>query len=353
MPTEHNLNDCQLFHGDCLEVLLKIPDNSVDLIATDPPYFGVKKNDWDNQWPDVESFLAWLDDVLFQCFRVLKPTGSLYLFCSPQLSAETELLIKQRFDVLNHIVWAKPSGMFMRHCKENLRSYAAKTERLIFAQHYNADGFAKGAVGYEQKKEQAKQSAFAPIITYFKQARTDLKVPAKAINEATGTQMCSHWFSESQWKLPTKEQYEKLQVLFAEYAKDKLNPLYRDYDDVAHEIMGLNVDYDALKDEFDLARRYFKVSAKVHYTDVWDFKVVQPYPGKHVCEKPAAMMEHIISSSSRPGDVVLDAFLGSGSTAKAALKLGRKVIGIEFEEETYLKTKAELEAFEYMAKVAP
>jgi site-specific DNA-methyltransferase (adenine-specific) len=344
MPIEHNLNDCQLFHGDCLEVLLKISDNSVDLIATDPPYFGVKKNDWDNQWPDVESFLAWLDDVLFQFFRVLKPTGSLYLFCSPQLSAETEMLIKQRFDVLNHIVWAKPSGMFMRHCKENLRSFAAKTERVIFAQHYNADGFAKGAVGYYQKKEQAKQNAFAPIIEYFKQARIDLKVPAKAINEATGTQMCSHWFSESQWKLPTQEQYEKLQMLFAEYANNQLNPLYRDYDDVVHEVTGLTVDYDALKEQFELARRYFKVSAQVQYTDVWDFKVVQPYPGKHVCEKPAAMMEHIISTSSRPGDVVLDAFLGSGSTAKAALKLGRKVIGIEFEEETYLKTKAEIES---------
>jgi len=37
----------------------------------------------------------------------------------------------------------------------------------------------------------------------------------KEINEATGTQMCSHWFSESQWTLPSKEQYQKLQRLFA------------------------------------------------------------------------------------------------------------------------------------------
>lgn len=344
MPIEHNLNNCQLFHGDCLEVLPKIPDNSVDLIATDPPYFRVKKNGWDNQWPDVESFLAWLDDVLYHFYRILKPSGSLYLFCSPQLSSETELLIKQRFNVLNHIVWAKPSGSYMRHCKEKLRGFAPQTERIIFAEHYNADGFAKGLVGYDQKKEQAKRSTFAPIINYFKQAKAELNVPARAINAATGTQMCSHWFSESQWKLPTKEQYEKLQVLFSEYAKEQLNPLYRDYDCVKHELKGLHIDFEELKKEFDLARRYFKVSADVQYTDVWDFKVVQPYPGKHPCEKPSEMMDHIIETSSRKGDVVLDAFFGSGSTGKSALKLGRKVIGIEFEEETYLKTKAELEA---------
>lgn len=191
--------------------------------------------------------------------------------------------------------------------------------------------------------ESAKRSAFAPLIEYFKEAKSSLNVPASAINKATGTKMCSHWFSESQWKLPNKAQYEKLQVLFAGYANDALSPLYRDFDDVAHEYKSLNVNYDVLKAEYEQLRRPFKVSADVQYTDVWEFKVVQPYAGKHPCEKPAAMMEHIVQTSSRPGDVVLDAFLGSGATAKAALKLGRKVIGIEFEEETYLKTKEEIE----------
>ncbi|WP_235281970.1 hypothetical protein, partial [Thalassotalea sp. ND16A] len=168
--------------------------------------------------------------------------------------------------MLNHIVWAKPSGMYMRHCKEKLRSYAPQTERVIFAQHYNADGYAKGLVGYDQKKEQAKRNTFAPLIDYFKKAKSDLNVSAKEINKATETQMCSHWFSESQWKLPTKEQYEKLQVLFARYANSELNPLYRDYECVKHEMQGLHVDYDELKKEFELSRRYFSVNADVQYT---------------------------------------------------------------------------------------
>jgi len=47
------------------------------------------------------------------------------------------------------------------------------------------------------------------------------------------------------------------------------------------------------------------------------------------------MMEHIVRSSSREGDVVLDCFMGSGSTGKAALALGRRFVGMEFEQPTF------------------
>ncbi|WP_272672876.1 site-specific DNA-methyltransferase, partial [Providencia sp. PROV037] len=60
------------------------------------------------------------------------------------------------------------------------------------------------------------------------------------------------------------------------------------------------------------------------------------------CEKPAAMMEHIINSSSREGDVVADFFMGSGATIKAALKLNRRVIGVELEADRFEQTKAEI-----------
>jgi len=78
-------------------------------------------------------------------------------------------------------------------------------------------------------------------------------------------------------------------------------------------------------------RRPFEVTADVPYTDVWTFKTVNAYPGKHVCEKPVALMEHIVKASSRPGAVVLDCFCGSGSTGVAAQRLGRDFIGIEID----------------------
>lgn len=70
---------------------------------------------------------------------------------------------------------------------------------------------------------------------------------------------------------------------------------------------------------------------------LWSIASVQYYQGKHPCEKPADLLEHIISTSSRENAVVLDAFMGSGSTGQACLKLNRKFIGIEMEEETYVQ----------------
>jgi site-specific DNA-methyltransferase (adenine-specific) len=39
----------EIIHGDCLEEMKKLKDNSIDLILTDPPYFKMKNIDWDNQ----------------------------------------------------------------------------------------------------------------------------------------------------------------------------------------------------------------------------------------------------------------------------------------------------------------
>ncbi|EPP5815741.1 DNA methyltransferase, partial [Vibrio cholerae] len=239
-----------------------MPDNSVDLVLTDPPYFQVKKNAWDNQWPDVETFLAWLDEVMVEFWRVLKPSGSIYLFCGHKLSADTEMLMRQRFNVLNHIIWAKPNGPWRRMCKADLRSFFPATERIIFAEHYGSEGYAKGVAGYAKKCADLKREVFEPLISYFKNARESLGISAKDINQATGTQMCSHWFSASQWQLPNREQYEKLQALFAERA----GMLGRSHDELIEEFAALNADYqflsrqyDDLKAEYESLRRHFTV----------------------------------------------------------------------------------------------
>lgn len=340
----HN-GQLQLIQADCLPYLKTLPTNSIDLVLTDPPYFQVKNNAWDNQWPDVESFLAWLDEVLVEFWRVLKPSGNLYLFCGSKLASDTEMLIRSRFEVFNHIVWAKPSGPWKRTHKPSLRSFFPSTERIIFAGHYGSEGFAKGSCQYATKCTELKQAVFKPLIDYFKNAKETLQVSAKEINEITGTQMCSHWFSYSQWKLPTEEQYQKLQTLFATKSNALSRPhseLADEYQSLSHQYAHLLKDYDELKAEYETLRRPFSVSSDVPYTDVWTFAPVQYYPGKHPCEKPADLLEHIISTSSREGAVVLDAFMGSGSTGKACLKLNRRFIGIEMEKETYDKTIVEL-----------
>lgn len=81
-----------------------LPDNSVDLIATDPPYYKVKSEAWDNQWKSKDDFFNWLDKILIEFHRVLKPAGSLYLFAGPHLATNVEQAVADHFTLLNQII---------------------------------------------------------------------------------------------------------------------------------------------------------------------------------------------------------------------------------------------------------
>lgn len=340
-----------LHNADCIQLTKSLPDNSVDMVLTDPPYFRVKREKWDNQWRDVADYLAWLDDVLAGLWRVIKPTGCIYMFSGSALASDTELLVRQRFQVLNHITWAKPSGHWKKCRKEDLRKYFPASERIIFAEHYGAEGYAKGEAGYGIKCQELKRATFEPLIDYFINARKALGITAGEINAVTGTQMCNHWFGRSQWELPSERHYSALQQLFQRRAaeREQRNPLSASVDELQQNYASLSATYDVLTTQYDDLRRqyldlrrYFRVTADVQYTDIWTFAPVAWYPGKHPCEKPAELIDHILLSSSRPGDVIYDPFMGSGSTLKRCLAHNRSGIGVEMEEERFSQTTEEI-----------
>lgn len=63
----------------------------------------------------------------------------------------------------------------------------------------------------------------------------------------------------------------------------------------------------------------------------------------HPTEKPVGLMAHLITSVTKPGDLILDPFAGSGSTLVAAKKAGRRFIGIELDDEHYQKAARRIE----------
>ncbi|MXC48430.1 site-specific DNA-methyltransferase, partial [Escherichia coli] len=192
--------------------------------------------------------------------------------------------------------------------------------------------------GYSAKGRELKQHVMAPLISYFRDARESLGITSKQIAEATGKKnMASHWFGSSQWQLPNEADYRKLQALFASVADDnhKGGEMATPHQLLVSTYSELNRQYASLLEEYKSLRLYFSVSAAVPYTDVWTHKPVQFYPGKHPCEKPADMWRQIIEASSRPGDLVADFFMGSGSTIKAAMALGRRALGVELESERF------------------
>jgi adenine-specific DNA-methyltransferase len=318
-----------LFQGDCLAVLPTLPDNSVDLIVTDPPYFRVKKDAWDRQWNTSELFLEWLDCVFAQFYRVLRPNGSLYVFASPQMAARVECLVTERFDVVNRITWRKPpfSTKAEMTTKEKLRSFYPASEAIIFAEHKGSDNIAKGEAGYEAKCDKLRGFIFEPIRKYLDDERAAAGISVREVAEAfqkktgsrTVTGMAGHWFGTVQWALPTLDNYQWLRSTLGGTF------LSKSYEE-------LRAQYEELRAQYEELRRPFAVTADVPYTDVWDFPTVSHYAGKHNCEKPQALLRHIITASSRPGAVVLDAFFGSGAVGEAAEAVGRRCVAIEMSE---------------------
>jgi adenine-specific DNA-methyltransferase len=331
----------ELINGDCLVEMAKMPDRSVDLILTDPPYFKVKSDQWDRQWDKPTEFLAWLDKIAEQWQRILKPNGSLYCFASPQMAARVECLLSERFAVLNAITWAKnhtERGSIARRIKiTDLRSFFPETERIIFAEQYGADNMAKGEAGYAAKCDELRGFLFEPLRAYLVGERNRAGHTTKSIVDALKCTTVSHYFSTSQWALPTERHYLAMRQLFNSSGGEYLR---KDYEELRKDYEELRKDYEELRKDYEELRRPFSVSKDVPYTDVWTFETVGAYNGKHPCEKPQDLLRHIIGASSRPGAVVLDCFMGSGSTGKACRDLGREFIGIELDEH-YFKSASE------------
>jgi len=84
---------------DCLEFLATLEDNSVDLIITDPPYFEIVKDGWDNQWETEEKYLEWCEKWTKECFRVLKPNRCFYVWGT----TKTDTFLRYKLSVLNNI----------------------------------------------------------------------------------------------------------------------------------------------------------------------------------------------------------------------------------------------------------
>lgn len=117
MINMNNLKKCTLIHGDCFSVLKSLPDNSIDLILTDPPYniakysTGNLKFDWRSdinndlaEW-DLEEFNPF--DLVDEFNRILKPTGNLFVFCSYNLIGEYHKAFDTVFDTFQFMVWHK------------------------------------------------------------------------------------------------------------------------------------------------------------------------------------------------------------------------------------------------------
>ena len=315
------MNDVTLIQGDCLAVLPTLPAGSVNAIVVDPPYKGVLDNAWDNAWANRDEFIAWIESLLDEAYRILRPNGSLFVFAYPSLAAYVEVAIGKRFNVLNHIVWNKTNGgAASRNDKTSLRSFIPLSERIIFAEHYGADNNAKGEAGYIAACDNLRGFVFESLRKYLADEFDALGWKADDLNRICGTASMAgrHFTARSQWCLPTAEHYAKLQAA----AND--GHLRREYEDLRRE-------YEDLRREYEDLRRPFSITNKDQYSDVWQFNTSASEGTLHPAQKPQALIDYIVKSSTRPGDTVLDFVMGSGTTGVACVRTGRRFIGVELD----------------------
>lgn len=304
--------------GDSLQLLRRMPERSVSLILTDPPYHATKKQNiyGDTAFAEDQQYLEWMSDFATEWRRVLKPNGSLFCFCDSSMAARLEVMLSSRFNVLSHIVWTKPNdpgfdGWKGKMRKEALRQWYPHSERVLFAEPATDGNLHRSPFGHllRTMRQQAGLSMH------------ELTAAIGAHGKVNHGGAVSNW--EAGRSTPSRDQYAKLCEVILRTGKVAAMPPYED------------------------AIRVFNMDKSKEFTDVWTFSSVKPYRGKHPAEKPSDMLEHAIAATTHPDDIVLDCFAGSGSTALAALDLGRRAIAIEIEsawaERIALRVKDALE----------
>ena len=326
MKPYYEADGITIYHGRCEDVVPSLPDNLTALLATDPPYFRTIDAEWDDQWgPDQQKFLSWLGGLVAEWERLILDRGTLAVFCSPDLACGVELEIRRAYSVLNHIVWRKPGpGRLGQADKDALRRFFPTSERLIIAEKLrNPDGDLfrfRDNVNHLVARE-----VHAPLRERMVTLRDEAGLTNRAIDKALGTSgMAGHYFGASQWTLPTEEAWEVISALMVE---GRVSP--PPWSELRQEFDSRRREFDSRRREFDSRRREFEL-----LSDVWTFDPVpaQRRIGNHPTQKPMALMMHILLTMSREGDLVLDPFMGSGTTLRAAKDLGRKAIGIEMSE---------------------
>jgi DNA modification methylase len=234
----------RIYHGDCIEGMALLPDESIDLVFADPPY-NIGKDYGNNQMRlSGQRYREWSERWIREAVRLLKPTGSIYVCSDWRYSGMIQALLDSYLVVKNRITWRREKGRgSRRNWKNNMEDiwFAVKSESYVF----NVE---------------------------------EVKVKKQVIAPYRENGEPKDWVEEN------GERY-----------------------------------------------RY------THPANIWIDTVVpfwsMPENTPHPTQKPEMVVERVMKASSNPSDVVLDPFMGSGTTAVVAVRFGRRFIGFETNEE--------------------
>ena len=304
----------QLILGDNLEVLRSLPSESVDLIYIDPPFFSNRNysiiwgdkgeiRSFEDCWDGgVDTYINWMYKRVTELHRVLKSTGSMYLHCDWHADAYLRVYVMDKIfgekNFRNLITWkrqtAKKGSQFEK------RSYGSSSDSIFWYSKSENYTFKIPKMVLSDDKMDSK---FTKVDANGRKFRVDRITLPKAMARENLKYDYKGFIPEFGWMMIR----EKLEIMDAE------NRLY-------------------WTNEGKPYRKYFQDEYEgQEVSNVWDDIFIASgnesigYP----TQKPEALLERIIKASSNEGDVVLDCFVGGGTTIAVAEKLGRGWIGID------------------------
>jgi len=288
----------KVYNMDCLEGLKQLESNSVDLILTDPPY-NIGK-DFENDNLPKKEYIDWCKKWIRECVRVLKVGGSFYLTLGWQCVAEIKTIFnKEEFMRLkNWIIWYRQDGW------KGDKGFAQSHEHILYYIKDNTPPFNLEEFG-KHVTEKRLEAGYKTV-----DGLMEAMGLYTLVHRASGKDgyFSGAGFVESGKKKPTLQEMVRLNELL------KLDKKY-------------NIDIKTVD-----KNKYNVLFNKVDVCDdVWLTPKSEKKRLGHPTQKPEALFRRIIRASSDEGDIVLDPFVGSGTTAFACKSLNRNSISFEID----------------------
>ena len=239
---------------------------------------------------------------------------------------------RRQFQLISFCIWDKGKSYrarsWLNRNPGQLRSWFNRCEYCL---HFFKVGTNVCARNIGTDRINSNPACYRPLKDWYKAEKERLELTDNDIDAAytkvTGKKPYAtrHYFQNSLFRFPTRISWETV-----------------------YEPLGFGKSYEELRREYECLRQEYEGLRHTHINDtahcnVWARAAVPTQKRFHTCEKPVDILSRIIRVSSRPGDIVFDPFMGSGSTGVACVQDGRRFIGIESEDKYFEVAKKRIE----------
>ena len=316
----------KLYKGDCLKIMSKLPEKSVDLILCNLPY-GMTDCKWDSVIP--------FDPLWAEYKRILKTGGTAVLFGTQPFTSQ---LINSNLNDFSHI-WYWKKNYATGHLLAKYQPLRNIEEICVF----RCNSPAKNNEGQHEN-----------LRNYFFDELKKSGLKRKDIDKILNCQMSSHYFTwGQQFEIPSEEKYKTLQTetgffqrpfedIRAEYQGEKVessnqhtyNP--QGVDDMEKPKIKVETENNRNKFYPGVKPKIYKQTKTGYPKNLLEIKGVTVDKNRlHPTQKPVELLEYLIKTYSNEGETVLDNCMGSGSTGVACKNTNRNFIGIELDEKYF------------------